>query len=416
MFAVSASYTALHFWAAPVRDADPAYVMHFGLSIFSTWWTYWTWALGPARLPALAGSLPDWIGTFGTVLLTAALAGFAVWNSIRKQWAALLPLAWFVVVLAPVLPLRNHITSYYLTLPAAGVAWLAASAVAAAPRDRWYFGALAVALAGIYVTAGAASGRLEMRRVVERSHTVRTLVWGAVRVRQLHPGKAIVFKGLRSDVFWAGIAPRPFRLAGVSDVYVAPEAEAEIKPRPEFGRVLDYVIPPGILLRMLDDHRVVVYAEDAGRLRALTLSYMVDARRRWKHEEPRRVDVGQPSFAGQLGPTWYEIDSGHRWMPRRATVRLGGPRSPLEKIHISGYCPAAQVSKGPLRVTVEANEIFLGAWQLSDGDAQFELAGRLPPQLIGKESVDISVAVDRTSKSPPDRRELGLVFGTFEIR
>ncbi len=416
MFAVSAAYTALHFWAAPVRGTDPAYAMRFDLSIFSTLWTYWEWALGPARLPALAETLPNWIGTVGTALLTAALAGFAVWRSVRKQWAALLPLAWFFVVLTPVLPLRSHIMSYYLTLPAAGIAWLAASAVAAALGTRWYLGAPAVALAGMYVAAGVVGGRLEMREVVARSHAVQALVWGAVRVRQLHPGKAIVLKSLDSNVFWAGVFPRPFGLVGISDIYMAPEAEEEVKPRPELGRVSDCVIPAGILLKLLNENRAVVYTQDAGRLRALTTSYAVSARHRWKREEPRRVDAGQPSFAGQLGPTWYNLDSGHRWMPRRASVRLGGPRSPLDKIYISGYCPAAQTSQGPLRVTVEANGIPLGTWLLSKGDAQFELAGKFPPQLIGKESVDISVAVDRTFTLPPDRRELGLAFGTFEIR
>jgi hypothetical protein len=418
MFAVSALYAALHFWVAPVRAAGPAYVMHWDLSIFSTLWTYWTWALGPARLPALVENLPNWVGTAGTALFTAALAGFAAWKSARKQWAALLPLAWFVIVLAPVLPLRDHIMIYYLTLPAAGVAWLAASAVAAAFRGRWYSRALAAALAGMYVTAGIVGGRLVMQNVVARSRAVRTLVCGAARVRELHPGKAIIFTGLKSDVFWAGVFPQPspFRLAGVSDVYMAPEAEAEIKPRPDLGRVSDYVVPPGILMKMLAENRAVVYTEDAGRLRALTMLYALEARHRWKREEPRRVDVAQPSFAGQLGPTWHRIEFNHRWIPRQASVRLGGPRSPLERIYINGYYPAVQASKGPLRVTVEANGISLGTWTLVEGNTPFELAARLPPQLVGKESVNISVAVDRTITSPPDTRELGLVFGTFEIR
>jgi hypothetical protein len=44
----------------------------------------------------------------------------------------------------------------------------------------------------------------------------------------------------------------------------------------------------------------------------------------------------------------------------------------------------------------------------------FELAFPLPQELVGKESIDVSLAVDRTVR--PDGRELGLAFGVFEVR
>ncbi|HOL71787.1 MAG TPA: hypothetical protein PKW45_10100 [Bryobacteraceae bacterium] len=417
MFAVSAAYTIVHFWvAAPVRNPAPAYAMHFDLSLFSTLWTYWAWALGPARLPDLAVGTPEWIGTAGTALLTVWLAGFAVARALRREWAALLPLSWFVAVLAPVLPFRDHRMSYYLTLPTAGVAWLAALAVTHAFQRRWYYKAPAAALAGIYLASGIAGGRLEMRPVVLRSHAVQALLWGTVRVRELHPGKAIILKGLHSDVFWAGVFPRPFQLVGVDDVYMAPEAELEIKPHPEVGRISECVIPPGILLKLLEENRAVVYTLEDGRLRALTMAYAVTARHRWKREEPRRVEVGQPSFAGQLGPTWYELDSGYRWMPRQASVRLGGPRSESERIYLRGYCPPEQTAKGPLQIAVEADGILLGVRPITKGGTEFELDFEVPPQLIGKDTVDVSLTVDRTFRTEGDVRELGLVFGTVEIR
>ncbi len=415
MFAVSAAYAALHFWAAPLHSTGPAYAMHFDGSIFRTLWTYWAWALGPARLPRLAGLAPS-VAVAGTVLLTVALVGFAAWKVKGKEWRVALPLFWFVLVLLPVLPLRDHVSAYYLTLPAAGVAWLLAEAVAAAFGSRWHLKLPAAVLASIYLVAGIVSGRIETTLLVARSHGVRTLVLGAARVRQLHPGKTIILTGLKSDVFWAGMHPKPFGLVGVSDIYVAPETEREVEAHPERGRVSDYVLPPGILLKLLNRDQAVVYKIDAGRLRALTLSYTVSARRRWKTEQPRRVDVGQVSFSGQLGPTWYEPDSGHRWMPRRASVTLVGPRTPLERLYVAGYCPAAQTRSGPLQVTIEADGVPLGTWPLTKGDAAFELAAKFPPKFLGKDAVEISVAVDRTFTSPPDRRDLGLVFGTFEIR
>jgi hypothetical protein len=416
MFLVSGAYALLHFWVAPVHTAGPAYLGHFDASMLGTLWTYWQWALGPTRLVLSGGKIPSWAGVAGTVLLTAPLAGFLAWKLWRRQWPVLLPLAWFVIVLLPVLPLRDHISSYYLTVPTAGLAWLAAWALESAFHQRWYLKGLALALAAVYLTAGIVGGRIETRVMVQRSHAIRTLVWGAVRVRELHPNNAIVLAGLDSDLFWAGVFHRPFRLVGIPDVYVAPEAVSQIQPRPELGNVSDFVIPPAILMDLLAKHRAVVYTPDADRLRAITLSYLAGARLRWDLEEPRRVDAGLPSFAGQLGPTWYKLETGHRWMPRRATVRLGGPRTAAAKLHVSGYCPAAQVVGRSLRVSVGVERKPLQVFRLSQGDSQFHLVLNLPPELVGKQRVEVYVEVDRTFTNPPDRRELGLSFGAFEIR
>lgn len=417
LFVVSIGYTLLHFWVAPARTAGPVYTMHFDASLPGTLWTYWQWALGPGRLSRLIVGTPRWIGITGTVLLTAALAGFVAWKLRQRQWAVLFPLAWFILVLLPVLPLRDQISSHYLTLPTAGVALLAAWALVDAPANPSFVKTLALLLAGVYLAAGIAGGRAETQGLVARSHAVRTLVWGAMRVRELHPNKAIVLAGLDSDLFWAGVFARPFPLVGVSDIYVAPEAVSTIQRHPEWGQVSDFVIPPGILLDLLNRRGAVVYTPDAGRLRAVTLSYLANMRRQHRRvEDPRRVDVGQPSFARQLGPSWYELDSGRRWMPRRATVRLGGPQSNADRLYLVGYCPAAQVAEGPLRVSVGVDGRLLKTFQLSQGAAPFQVATELPPELVGKERVDVFVEVDRTFSPPPDRRQLGLVFGTFEIR
>jgi len=98
--------------------------------------TYWQWALGPGRLGLVIHAPPRWVGLAGTLLLTLPLAGFVAWKVGKRQWQFLLPLVWFVVVLLPVLPLRDHVEAYYLTLPTAGLAWLAGWALALAFRAR----------------------------------------------------------------------------------------------------------------------------------------------------------------------------------------------------------------------------------------------------------------------------------------
>ena len=83
---------------------------------------------------------------------------------------------------------------------------------------------------------------------------------------------------------------------------------------------------------------------------------------------------------------------------------------------MSGYCPAAQVAGRPLRVSVGVDGALLEVFQLSKGDAAFHLVLNLPLELIGKQRVEVFLEVDRTFTNPPDRRELGLSFGTLEIR
>ena len=128
------------------------------------------------------------------------------------------------------------------------------------------------------------------------------------------------------------------------------------------------------------------------------------------------MDVGQPIFSGLLGPSWYNPYRGQRWAPRRVTVRLGGPRAPGETLYVKGFCPLAQVSTGPLGVTLGIEGGPWQTFQLTRGDAEFSLELGLTPQLVGKKWVAVYVEVERVFTAPPDRRELGLAFGTFEIR
>src|ERR1039457_4275661 len=89
MFLVSAVFILVHFrFAPPPRDG--VYALHFGGRIFSSLWTYWTWALGPSRL--------------AFALLSCAVLGLLVWSVRARQWIPLFGVAWFVIVIGPYLP------------------------------------------------------------------------------------------------------------------------------------------------------------------------------------------------------------------------------------------------------------------------------------------------------------------------
>jgi len=416
MFPVAITYAAVHWYVTP-EGPSGQYRMHFDAGLLSSLWTYWQWALGVMRMAEITTGWPRWLAPVGTAILSASLLGFAAWKLLHKNWLAGFFLGWFLVVLAPVLPLREHLSEYYLTIPVVGLSMLGAWAVAESLRGRWRWKVVSIAVAAAYVVPSLSATRAATRWYYENALGVRTLVRGVARAHQLHPDKLILLTGVNDDLFWTGIADRPFRLVGAKDVYLAPGSEGNITERPGLGIVSDFVLPPGPALRALEEDRAVVYAVGGLRLVNVTAAYRILARQRWSpSEEPRHVDVGNPLFAKQLGLTWHQIEGAYRWMPRRASLHLGGPSSPNELLYISGYCPAEQVRDGPLKLTVTVEGHVYPPVLLKRGNAPFEVSFPLPPNLVGKPRIEIGLEVDRTFMPSSDSRNLGLVFGTFSIR
>jgi hypothetical protein len=128
------------------------------------------------------------------------------------------------------------------------------------------------------------------------------------------------------------------------------------------------------------------------------------------------VDVANVLAADYLRGVWYDPEGARRWMGKQAGVVLAGPVSQNQQLHLAGYCPGAQVTAGPLtgKILVEGEEI--GQLRLTQGDAVFDVAFPLPAQFVGKTRIEISVQLDRTFRAAGDLRDLGLTFGSFEVR
>lgn len=75
--------------------------------------------------------------------------GFLLFQLFRRRWVAGFFAAWFVIVLSPLLPLRDHLTEYYLTIPLLGFSMLAAHGLCSA----WMAGVAGRVLAGAPPTA-----------------------------------------------------------------------------------------------------------------------------------------------------------------------------------------------------------------------------------------------------------------------
>lgn len=344
MFAVSAVYTAIHMWAAPPSHSGP-YALH---------WDH----IGLAKT----------LVAYSSPALAAGLVAFATWRAVRHDWLPAFGHAWFFILLSPLLPLRDHVSDYYLTGPAIGMALVAASAVRVTP---W------AALAAVAWITFAAPKAWEISQWHHaRGELAKNLVLGVAEIRLLEPARPILLTGVSTDQFFAAIVDAPFRTLEIPAVYLAPGHQIDS----EFANL--YTLPEGLA------RRGVVYDASGPVLKNVTSRY----RSLWNDSPPRMINPGDPIFAEFLGMGWEEPFNGYRAMGPRATLRIGGPRKSSERLHIGVF------GSGELRITADGVDLPPIAITNADGMSTGSLA---IPQ---KEWVELTLAGDR------------LRFGYFEVR
>jgi hypothetical protein len=412
MFAVSVAYALVHYAVAPVQAAS-GYAMHFTGAMFRTLGRYWTWSVGPTFLytPFV---LPKWALPVGIAVVSAGLLGFLAWKLRAGARIALFGLAWYLALLAPVLPLRDHQTEYYVFLPVIGLCWLGGWAAVSGWRGGLRGRAAAVALSAIYtlmMVPGLLATSAWNHDITIR---VRNLVEGVAGVHERFPAKSILLEGVDTALFWNGVLDRPFRLFGLDHIYLAPGSEKRIEAHPDLGNIGDYILPAAVVTEALKREELVVYDVRGPRLRNITDVYAA-----LPHDSgalPLRVDAASPLTSYLLGPEWYPSDGDHRWMPRRASVRMGAPVASGQKLYLRGSCPDEQLKEGPLPVMVEVEGVKLPPAVIRPGENAFELTFPLPDSVVGKPEMHVTVDVGRIFRPASDPRDLGLVFGAFEVR
>ncbi len=415
--AVSGVYLWIHNMVAPKAAATGPYALHTDAA--SLWKTLqWYLMNTTGGLHARGIGLPEWLETAGAampVLIGLALVPFLLVWLRRGEWTVLFPIAWFLILLAPVLPLRNHTSGYYLVMPVLGLSMLGGWAFSAALGDGWVARMPAIALAALYLITTGAVGREVVDYYHDISIRVRNLVFGVEHAHELHPGKVILLNGVDTETFWSGVNDRPFRLIGVNDIFLTPGSEANIQAFPDLGNPSDFVLPALQTIETLDRGGIVVYAAGGERLRNITRSYTQLARSSIRPDPAHRIDVGHPIFASQLGSGWFEASGGVRWMGKTAVVKLGASSVAGQRLHVEGYCPEEQISAGGvvLSLLVDGKPLLK---QRIEAVGSFYMAAEMPRPLPGAREVEIRLEVDRTVSTPEDRRELGLLFGKLSVR
>jgi hypothetical protein len=412
LFVPSVLFLALDRLAAPASQSG-VYALHWTSAMIGTFLRYCHQTFVPTEVAPWLIGRP---GKLLAVILGVSVAGFAAVRWRQKDRVPLFCLGWFAIVLAPVLPLRDHVSVYYLSLPTIGLAILGGQALVSAWRGSPAWKVATTVLVAAYLAVVVPADWRAIEWWGERSRAVERVVLGVARARQLHPREAILLDSVDSTVFWAGVFHHPFIVLGVSGVYLTPGSDEHIEPHPELGRISDYVLPGGPTVRGLNDNQIVVYRVEPRRLKAITSQYADTTAQGLSLEPPRRVDAGNPLMAYLLGPEWYALDGGSRWMPKRATLRIGAPRSPSDKLYLTGFCSETQLQAGPVPVRITVAGTALPEFTLNGGATQFNVILALPPTLVGTNWLEMTVESGRTFRTSRDGRELGLSFGTFEIR
>ena len=412
LFIPSIIFTGIDRMAAG-SAASGAYVLHFDRALPATLATYCRWAFVSDYLPNSAYGQME---TVIFVCLVLVLLAFAITRTLRRDWLPAFCLAWFVVILAPVLPLRDHISPYYLTLPSIGLAILGAYAFVRAWQQQTALKLVAIAALAAYAIPMLRFDHFAARWLSNRSLAVERLVLGVARAHQLHPNKTIVLDGVDSNMFWAGLFHHPFRLFGIHDVYLTPGSEQHIDAHDATGQVSGFVLPMGAALHAAKSDDLVVYRVDANRLKAITSAFEKDAITHYDVEIPRRIDATNPLMGYLFGPEWYPPEGRAHWMPSHATVRIGGPKAPGERLYVQGFPAPAQTSLPPVSLRVTVDGVQLPESKVDLGGSNFEAYFPLPNEEVGKKELLIGLQVDRTIHNGADTRELGLNVGVLEIR
>jgi hypothetical protein len=409
LFLPSAVFALLHRMAA---QSTGVYTLHFDRAIPRTFAAYCFRAFIPTEINRLQ-RIPQVPGGW---ILIAALLGYAIFRWRRKDALPLFGCGWFAIVLAPVLPLRDHVSFYYLTIPTIGIAMMGGQVLVRAWQLGRFYRVAGAGIAAFYLLIMVRADRIAVQWWFDRSQAIERMVRGVARARQLHPGTAILIDGVDGQLFWAGVFHHPFNIFGVSDVYLTTGSERSIDPIPEKGVISDYVLPSGPTIHGLNKNEIVVYRIGPRSLRAITSIYEEGAAQQLSPDPPRRIDIANPLMAYLLGPEWYSLEDGYRWMPRRATLRIGGPQTPSQKLYLDGFCSPDELREGPFPVRIELDKVSLGAGILTPGNNRLKAMLMLPNQFVGRKSLVLSLESGRTFRNGSDSRELGLAFRSVEIR
>jgi hypothetical protein len=402
LFAPGIAFAALHVLLVR-KPSTGVYTIHLGLHVPSTLARYWAMAVWPAEMREFTG-LPQGLVVIPALAVAAAIA----WRLWKRDRLAAFGIGWFLATLSIYLVLPQHVSEYYLTVPAIGLAITLASSLTAAPLP------LAAAMLLLLLPVSWLSTWRFTQRARYRTTAWESIMDGVAQIAARHPGKAIYLEGIGTDLFIQGFTDNPFRLIGLSNVKLTPHEAASIDTHGWIASMSPFTVPAEAALHALDSGAAFVFRFEGDRFRHTTPSYRTRlAASELASAAPTRVELGNTMYDYLLGPGWFEPSDGYRWMGRSARATLGGSGRHL---HVRGFCAPAQLAAGPLHLAVRPESAPAAVnFTIESCSGSFDFVAPLPAELSGRPRFGLTLEVDRAAAVPPDTRELGLAIETLEV-
>ena len=281
LFAISVAYFLIHRAVAPLPSTGE-YVLHFDARILRTFILYCKWSLLPVVWEAWGHSRR--LGKLIVLIEVLGLAALFVAEFRRRRPTILFFVAWFVIALAPVLPLPDHHTDYYVTIPLVGLAMLAAWGVTCASRTAGNWRYVAVLPVVCWIAANIPVARSSTRWSLDRSRSIRAVVLGVEAAYEAHPGKTILLDNIPQGVYEDSIAQGAFYPLSIDNVYLTAKSGLTLKPPPDTADLDRTVLEPAAEIHAIQNDQIVVYSIAGDHLRNIT--------ERYERSAPNRLSIG----------------------------------------------------------------------------------------------------------------------------
>jgi hypothetical protein len=391
-------------------ETSPIYRLYFDRRLITDLFAYVLWTVGPSRME-LVGEAWRQPGVVASKVIALVLAGFALWKIWRREFAALFMGAWFVIVLAPVLPLANHLSEYYVTVPGIGLGWLAGWAMVSAWRSGVLARTVVVLIAGAY----AAGSIAEIDRIaawqMDVTARMRVLLRALEGTTAEYPGTALVLTGVSEDLFLAGFRDDPFRLLGIHEVWLAP-GQDQVLYRKDLDGLDRFRTSMEELAPRMAGGGVRVLELAGATVHDVTGPYSAVMRALYADTHPNFVDAGDPSYSVALGSGWYPIENSARWIGRTATLDIRRAADSQSRLYVTGFAAKAAVEAGPVPLRFLADGHEIGTAKIAQ-PGPFNVDFAMPP---GPAVARITIECNRVMRPPGDPRELGMILRTFTVR
>lgn len=397
LFVPAILFTLAHLFLIPKAKDAPAYRMFFDASLFESMAIYWDWLLGSSRLIQFDPAY-GWMLALSRWVVTPAIFGFVAFRTWKRDWLPLFGLLMSAALIAPMLPLRDHRTDYYLASASMGL--MMALALMPFRLPGWAAKA-SIAVVALYAVPSFIVQQASFEWYLERTGPIRPLIRGLWHAVETHPGKLILLEGISEDVYNSSLADSALRLLPKSEIRLAPGSGPRDNP---------LAVAPSTIRTAFEKQTILVYRFDGVRL--------TDVTRVWERGKALslasglspEILAGDTAFAQQFVSGWYAPEGGNRWMAPRASVRLGSPLQPAARLRLAAYAPK---ELGQFELIFRSSGIEFRSGMLQPGPLDLDLP--LPDALRSQPELLLALECSRSVKPPSDGRELSLLVSKISL-